>query len=580
VGAASLSEVEFNTFFQRLGKTFRGYNALSLRDDVMAGLSVGVVAVPQAMAYAIIAEVSPVYGLYTLIFQTLIGAIFNSHPLLSLGPVNSQSLVVASIATRMASPGDASAYLTLVVTLTLMKGIFQIGMAVLRFGQLSRYVSRSAVVGFTAGAGLLIFAKQIGPFLGFATPRGENDWPGLIGICQQVCRGAAEANPIALGIGSLALAIVVGGRLLSRRVPGPLIAVVVGAAIVATVGWTGQDLNLLGSLPVWPETWPYPKLDFENFERMIPAGLALGLLGAIETHAIAKILSERTDQPINSNQDLFGHGITNALTAFLGCIPGSTSVSRSALNESSGGKTMIANYVNAGFVALSLVLFAGAAQHIPMAAIAGVLLFVAFGLVDFRYIRRVAKTSRGDTAVLLVTFIATLTIPLEYAVLVGVALSLGLYLRRATELQMQEMVPGADGVFLERALTSASGNKAITFVQLEGSLFFAQADEFEEQLQSLLRSKVEVVVFRLRRVHSIDATMLGVLDRFARQLSNADRQVILCGIHNQLMGSLEDFGIVKLIGAENVFPTESAGIFASAEAALKRAAEIVEKEDD
>ncbi|MFT7640578.1 MAG: SulP family sulfate permease [Pirellulaceae bacterium] len=574
-----MSQGESRSFFRQIGETFRGYNGLSFRDDVIAGLSVGVVAVPQAMAYAIIAEVPPVYGLYTLIFQTLIGAIFNSHPLLSLGPVNSQSLVVASIATRLLSPGDEAAYLTLVVTLTLMKGIFQLAMAVLQFGQLSRYVSRSAVVGFTAGAGVLIFAKQLGPFLGFATHRQPSDLPGLIGICQQIFRGAAEANPIALAVGGMALAIVVVGRLISRKVPGPLIAVVVGALLVALVGWTGEDLNLLGALPVWPESWPSPQLDPGMLERLIPAGLALALLGAIETHAIAKILAERTDHPINSNQDLFGQGITNALTAFVGCIPGSTSVSRSALNESSGGKTLIANLVNAGFVAVVLVLFADAARYIPMAAIAGVLLFVAFGLVDWRYIRRAVKTSRGDAAVLLVTFLATLTIPLEYAVLVGVALSLALYLRRATELQIQEMVPGAEGVFLERPLSASSGNKAVTFVQLEGSLFFAQADEFEEKLQALLRSPVKVVVFRLRRVHSIDATMLGVLDRFARSLTNAGRHVVLCGIHTSLMGSLEDFGIVKLIGTENVFPTDTAGIFASAEAALQRAADIVSVSD-
>ena len=576
---------QIRSFLYRTGEAFRGYDRVALRDDLLAGLSVGVVAVPQAMAYAIIAEVPPVYGLYTLILQCALGAVFSSHPLLSLGPVNSQSLVVASIVTRLQSPGDGAAYLSLVVTLTLIKGLLQLGMAGLRIGRLTRYVSRSVIVGFTAGAGVLIAAKQVGPFLGFATPRLSGDWPGIVGIGQQVVRGLAEVNPVDLMLGGISLLMVSASRIVSRRIPGPLIAVVVCALIVAWFGFGEDDIKLLGALPVWPDSWPLPQLHPSTLERLIPAGLALALLGSIETHAIAKSLAQlggsqgarhRGRRPrVSSNQDLLGHGITHVITAFLACIPGSASLSRSALNQSSGGRTLLSNLVNAGFVALSLVLFADAARYVPLAAIAGILLFIAWGLIDWAYIVRVVRTTKADTSVLASTFIATLTIPLEYAVFVGITLNIALYLQRATQLQMREVVVTDGGPFAERPVTAESGERNVTFLQLEGSLFFAQAEELEDQLQTLLHSPVRVVIFRLRRVHSVDATILGVFEQFVGRIRGEGRHVVLCGVHEKLLQKLADFGLVDLIGPENVFPTDT-GVFASAEAAIERADQLLE----
>jgi SulP family sulfate permease len=208
-----------------------------------------------------------------------------------------------------------------------------------------------------------------------------------------------------------------------------------------------------------------------------------------------------------------------------------------------------------------------------MAAIAGVLLFIAWGLVDWEFIRRVTRTTKADTSVLAATFVATLTIPLEYAVLVGITLNIALYLQRTTQLQMQEMIPTDRGPFREQPVTAESGARSITFLQLEGSLFFAQAEEFENQLQSLLRSPVRVVIFRLRRVHSIDATMLGVLEQFTSAMLSEGRHVVICGVHPELMERLEHFGLIGLIGEENVFHTD-AGVFASAQTAIERAKEL------
>lgn len=564
-----------SALIQRTRDSFRGYNRASLGKDLTAGITIGIVAIPQAMAYAMIAEVSPIYGIYTVIFQGLLGALFSSHPLLNLGPVNSQSLVVASIVTRIQSPGDPEAYLTLVVTLTFLKGAIQTAMAALRLGQLTRFVSRSVVVGFTAGAGLLIAAKQVGPFLGFATPRLPGDWPGVIGIIQEVVRGIAAWNPAALALGCLSLAIVAGCR--SRRLPGPLFAILACGLAVALLGYTPKDLDLVGKLPIVLESWPAPRLDPATLERLLPAALALALLGAIETHAIAKSLSRRSGRASglapSSNQDMFGQGLTGIVTAFLACIPGSTSLTRSALNQSAGAQTLLANVTCCLIVAAALSLFADAAQFVPISSIAGILLIVAWSLVDWGFIRRVTRTTKADSSVLLATFLATLLIPLEYAVLVGITLNIALYLQRTTQLQLKELIRNEEGDLEERPLQRDSDDQ-LRFLQLEGSLFFAQAEELEAQLRELTCSPAVVVIFRMRRVHSMDATMLSVLEQFIRRMHDDQRHVLVCGLAPNLMERLGDFGLLDALGEENVFPT-SVGVFASAQAALDRGGKLL-----
>ena len=221
-----------------------------------------------------------------------------------------------------------------------------------------------------------------------------------------------------------------------------------------------------------------------------------------------------------------------------------------------------------------MLLFANLTEFVPLASIAGILLFIAWGLVDFDYIKRVLSSSKADSSVLAATFAATLILPLEYAVFVGIALNIALYLQRTTPLQIQEMVNSSSGYFAERPLSQSSESDAMRFLQLEGALFFAQADEFEAKLQKVLRSDTKVVLFRMRRVHSIDTTMMGVLYQFAARMKNSDRHVLLCGLHMQLRKRLDDFGITDLIGSESVFLTDT-DPFRSASEAIVHAKELM-----
>jgi SulP family sulfate permease len=568
----------------------RGYSLAFLRRDSLAGLTVAVLAVPQSLAYAVIAGVPPQLGLYTLIVQSAIGSLFASQPLLSSGPINTQSLLVAAVATRVLHDTEAPAgadpallYLQLVVGLTLLKGVMQMALAAGGFATLVRYVSASVILGFTAGAGILVAAGQLAPFLGIVIPAHETGGLGLAGTLGALAPHLSEVRLPSVGIGIVSLAIVVGSRMISPLVPGPLLAVGIGAGAVALLGWTPDSLPLVEPLPRDLPTFAMPTVSIDQAEALLGGTFALALVGLMEAWSIGKTIAAQTGQQLSAGQELFAQGLTNAASAFLGCIPGSGSFSRSALNHRAGAATRFAGLFNAFFATAMLLVFAPLAAWIPRASLSAVLFVIAYDLVDWRGLTRTFRTRRSDAAVCLATLTATLTIPLAYAVLAGVLLNIGLYLRRASRLHVAEMISHPDHPepdhFVERPLLAGSSDRPVVFLQLQGDLFFGQADQLAEQLTDLTHQGVQAVVIRLKRTLSIDSTVLAVLDLFARSMRLGGGHLILCGVLPDVARSLRAYGIVDRIGEDCLFEA-TPGVFASAQRALARARELTHQDLD
>lgn len=570
--------------FAPLVESLRGYDAACARADLQAGLTVAVIAVPQSMAYAIIAGVAPVYGLYTMIFQCVIASLFNSQRLLSVGPTNTQSLLVASTITYVIrrypgyeglTPEDYNAlYLQLVIGLTLIKGVMQLGFVAAGLGAMVRYVSTSVIVGFTAGAGVLIAVGQISSFLGFTTDRAARTMPGVIGTVQSLWPNINEVKPWAVGIGLSALVFLIASQKISKMFPGPLIAIVAAGLAVFFLGPDRLDITLIGEIPSGLPTPAIPTEGILHIDLLLPGALALSLLGLLEAYSIGRSIAAKTGDRTSANQELFSQGMTNLLSSFMSCIPGSASFSRSALNFYAGAKTGVSSIVAAVCVALIFLLLSPYAKYIPMTALAAILFVVAYGLIDWRYMKRIVRGDRADATVCFATFAATLFLPLAYAVFVGILLNLALYLRTASRLHLQEMVRSPGGPFIEQPLSARSGEKNVLFLQIEGDLFFGVADELEEKLAQVAHSPVRVVIFRLKRTHSVDSTVLGVLDRFTHDMHSRNKHVLLCGIKSELLDVFKRFGLVSVIGEDNVFET-SYGVFTSATQALARARELI-----
>jgi len=565
-------------------RAVRTYKKAYLPKDLVAGLTVSVVDLPQSMAFALIAGVPPVYGLYTAIVLAFLGALFTSSRFLSVGPTNTQSLLVASIVAQVYGIHDAH-YVYLVIGLTLMKGVIQLAFAAARMGSLVRYVSGSIMIGFTAGAGVLIMVNEVPGFLGFSVGHAAGHAPGVIGAVERWLAHLSEIDLRSVGTGIGTLVVVIFFRVKWRHVPGPLIAVVGTSLLVWGMGWTDPGMRLVGHVPQGLPHFKVPhigfgsmpeRIEWREFEALLTGALALAMLGMLESVAIAKSIATRTGQRISANQEFFGQGFANVVGSFFLCMPGSGSFSRTALQYDVGARTRLASVFCAFFNAVIFISLAPVARFIPMAALAAILFVVGAGLLDLTAMRRLARTSRSEILVAAATFLSALLVPLSYAIYVGIFLSLAIYLRHTGQLQVVEIIRDAERKrLMERPLDDESLERELLVLQLSHDLFFGVADELADQLTAVARGNAKVIVLRLKRTHLIDATALAVLTHFVKIMHAAGRHVLLCGVDENAMEPLSGYGLVEQLGSENVFESRGS-LLASTFAALDRADSLVD----
>jgi len=563
-----------------LTRTLRGYDTARLRADLLAGLTVALVAIPQSMAFAQIAGVPPIYGLYTAIIGAAVGALLTSSSHLAIGPTNTMSLLVFAVIGTMAGAAEGEK-VRVMVSLTLMAGAMQLAFALARMGQMVRYVSHSVIVGFAAGAGVLIAVGQVPAFLGIDTGQVVSHYHGVPEKIDQLLRAgdAPGLRPIVAGLLSLVTILVC--RRISKLLPSYLLAVIVGGGLVWAMGWTEAQLRLVGDLPRGLPPLVLPEVSWAGLEPLMGPALAIALLGMIEAYGIGKTLAGRTGQRINANQEFVCQGVTNLVGACFRCLPSTGSFSRSALNYEAGAKTKFAGLFVGGFVAVTFLILAPAARYIPMASIAAILFVVAFGLIDWRHFRKLCRSNRADAAVTLGTFAATVLIPLDYAVFVGVFLNIALYLRRARQVYITEMLenPEAPTGFIERPLHRNTADREVVFLQAEGNLFFASADELSDRLAALAAGPTKVVILRLKRTHLVDATVMDVIERFAEQMRAKGGWLILTGMRDRMVERMRAYGVIEAVGEDNVFVSDADRPFGAARSAVARAKALLREAD-
>jgi SulP family sulfate permease len=405
------------------------YDGRLLRRDLLAGLTVATVAVPQAMAYALLAGVSPVNGLYTAIVMTALGSLFGSSPHLINGPTNAISLVVFGIVAGVGAGPDDPSRLALVALLAVLAGLIQIAVALLKLGGLARHVPETVVLGFMAGGGLLVVLTQIPAVLGLP-PAGTGEDHLLVRLWLTCSRGdTPDVWALAISVGTVAL---IGGlHWLNGRfkvkVPEMLVSLVLVAALVGLFdlapGGEAGRLHLSGGFP----TPHLPALPADWVGQLRPVGggaLVIALLGLVEALAMARSLAARSGLPFDNNRQCLAEGLANLGGGLFGCMPGSGSLSRSAINYYAGAATRLSGVFSAAAVALALLLFAPAAHFIPQAALAGVLLWTAWRIIDPRRLWNCLRSSRSAAAVILITAFAAVLVGIQFAVLAGITSSL------------------------------------------------------------------------------------------------------------------------------------------------------------
>src|ERR1700691_5484680 len=517
------------------------YSWSKARKDLLAGATVAAISLPQAMAYALIAGIDPRFGLYSAIVVTLVASIFGSSSHLINGPTNAISLVVFS-ARAFISPDAPFDVYQANFLLAIMIGTIQILIAIFKLGDLTRYISESVVIGFMAGAGALVGLSQLGNLTGLRD-RGTGEQHVLYRIWLTLTGG--QVNPRALGIGLGTMVLVVILRKLARKYHLPqidmLVALIAGALVAAWFGWSRPGLDgktlvsVVGSVPRSLPLPHVPQIKFWWVKELSGSALAISFLGLLEALAIAKSIASYTRQGLDYNRQCLAEGLANLTGGFFQCLPGSGSLTRSAINFQSGAVSRVSGIFAAGTVAIVVVALAPFARFIPKAALAGLLLVTAVRLVDWKRLSYAMRASRYDAALVLVTALSAIFISVEFSILIGVALSILMFVPRAALLRWDELVVSSDRVIRERVAEDRPCT-AMVLYDLEGELFFGAAPELDRWFDHLKRrtedENIHFVVLRLKRTRNPDMVSLERFDHFLHDMQARDITVLLCGVRS------------------------------------------------
>jgi len=538
--------------------SLRDYSAPTARADLLAGLTVAAIAVPQAMAYAMILGLPPQYGLYTAIVMTAIGALLDSSRQLINGPTNAISIAVLSVVGPLATPDSL---LAVVVLLTFMVGVVQLAISLFRLGDLTRYISHSVIVGFTLGAGSLLVIDQMKNLLGMKGMGDPHDHLLYRFWLTMTEGGGVHFDTAAVGIGTIVLILVLR-RLKTllgwTLVPELFVVICVMAAVSAALGLEERGVKVVGSIPAQLPSFQLPQFDTGLMQRLSTGALAIALLGLLEAIAMAKAIAARTRQRLDMNQQCLSEAVANLGGSFFQCIPGSGSLTRSAINQQAGAVTQWSGVISAVGVAVVMLLAAPYAYHLPRSALAGILLVASYGMVDWHALRHHLRATRFDAAIVVTTAVGALAISVEFCVLLGVLMSFMLTVPRAGRMMLtQFVVSSAHGHTHERLPEDHTCDRILIF-GLDGELFFGATAALErhfETIENAVTADTQVIVLRLKRSRNPDAVALTMLEHFLERMKARGVLVLLSGVRTELYNVLENTGMIAAAG-EQVFREE------------------------
>jgi SulP family sulfate permease len=456
----------------------------TLRADFMAGLTGAIVVLPQGVAFATIAGMPPEYGLYAGMVPAIIAALFGSSWHLVSGPTTAASIVLFSILSPHAAPFSPE-YAQLAITLTFMVGIVQLVMGFMRLGTLVNFISHSVVIGFTAGAAILIAANQIKNFFGIAVEQGSS----FIHTIHTLFTHLQDINPYVFAVAAATLLTGIATRRWLPKLPYMIVAMIAGSVLgfflSQRFGLDTTGIKTVGALPASLPPLSAPQLSLQNLQILGSGVIAVTLLALTEAISIARALAARSGQAVDGNQEFIGQGLSNLGGSFFSGYVATGSFNRSGLNYSAGAQTPLAAVISGLLLMLLVVLVAPLAAYLPNAAMAGILFLVAWGLIDFHHIHQILRASKAESMIMVSTFLATLFLNLEEAIIIGVMLSLGIYLSRTSRPKILARVP--DPALPNRKFNDVSETRPecpqFGFVRIDGSVFFAASSHIQTKLE-------------------------------------------------------------------------------------------------
>lgn len=539
-------------FRPKLFDALRHYSMSRLKEDLTAGIVVGIVALPLAIAFGIASGVSPTIGLITAVIGGFMVSFFGGNTVQIGGPTGAFIVIVYNIIAQFGLQGLAIA--------TFMAGVILLLMGLFRLGTVIKFIPYPIVVGFTAGIALTIFSTQINDFFGL----GLRDIPGqFIPKWGLYFRSFGNIGLPALVTGLVSLLIIMVTPKISKKLPGALIAIILVTASSWIMGnsFDWFDVETIGDrFGTMATDIPTPhgfELNMATINMLLPSAFTIAVLGAIESLLSATVADGVTGSRTNSNTELIGQGIANIVVPFFGGIPVTGAIARTMTNISNGGRTPVAGIVHAMVLLLIFLFLMPLINYVPMACLAAVLMVVAYNMSGWRTIVGIFKSPKSDVSVLIVTFLLTVIFDLTIAIEIGLLLAVVLFLRRVTENTeikvYSEQLDVAEGTDLStdhhEVLDVAKG---VSVYEIDGPFFFGVATKFDEMMRSTLGTKPLVRIIRMRKVSFIDATGLHNLEILIRSSRREGIHIVLSGVKPNVREALENAGVDRMIGADHI----------------------------
>ncbi|MDA0873901.1 MAG: solute carrier family 26 protein, partial [Bacteroidetes bacterium] len=530
----------------------RNYNRSHLPGDLNAGITVGVLLIPQGLAYALIAGMPPIYGLYAAIVPLLIYALLGTSGQLAVGPVAMMSLLVATGVSEHAASGSPE-YITLALLLAFMVGVIQLVLGLLRFGFITNFLSHPVLSGFTSAAALIIALSQIKNLTGIPIPRSSSVLDTLV----MTATRAGDIHLLTLGMGLGGVALILILRRFSRRLPGGLLVIVLGTLLTLFLGLDASGLPIVGTVPAGLLV---PRVDFLQWSAvsdLLPIALAIALVGYMESIAVAKSFAAKHGERIDPSQELTALGMANVVGSFFLSYPAAGGFGRTAVNAQAGARTPLASMISAVIVSLTLLFLTSLFTFLPNALLAAIILVAVAGLIDLKEVRFLWGANRTDLALLVSTFSATLFLGIEEGILIGVALSMLSFVYQASRPHMARLgrVPGEESYRNVERFPEVERTEGIAIFRIDASLFFGNVEHIKDGLSELLSQEPDTrfLILDLYPVNRVDSTAIHALADIHERLRARNVTLLLSGVKGPVRDAFARSGLAEQFGGDAAF---------------------------
>jgi SulP family sulfate permease len=537
---------------------FRLVTKGALKADLQAGLTGAVIVLPQGVAFATIAGLPPEYGLYTAMVTPIIAALFGSSHHLVSGPTTAISIVVFSAVSHHAAPGTPE-FVALALTLTFIAGVYQLAFGLARLGALVNFVSHTVVIGFTAGAAILIATSQMKHILGIYVPKGES----FLHTWVDIYRESGDINYYLVAIALVTLLVSVLVRWYSRKLPNLLVGMVVGSVLALVFRQFTDGIRLVGELPAHLPPLSSPEFSLATIKSLAPEAFAVALLGLIEAVSISRAVATKSSQRINANQEFIGQGLSNIVGSFFSSYAGSGSFTRSGINYEAGARTPLSAIFAALILMVIVLLIAPLTAYLPVAAMGGVILLVAWNLIDFHHIGSILTLSKSESSILFITFFATLFLELEFAIYIGVLLSLIFFLAKTSTPQIPTLtVDDTDSRKLiniqKKPLKQCPQLKII---RIDMSIYFGSINHIQNRINQIMENeRIYHILIVGSGVNFIDLAGAEGLIAENSKLARIGGGLYFVGLKSSVYEFIARSGFIKRIGKDHFFDSKTEAI--------------------